>query len=381
MALLVLCDKRYYGTFWCDTKLRGIYDEAARRRIPIKLFTDESAFEEAAAKLGPDSSVILLFDGIYYYKKLLPLLARLTVHPIFSLTEQDFRLPAGCSQVAGDVDSATKQMVEYLHACGKRKIALVGVIRGSAASRNKEEMLRRNTEEDDLQVFYVEDPKNNLEPCFTRFFAEREKFDAVMCINDHQAICLTEFLKARGAYDPQQFIISHGDTIMAQLYGRGITTISTSFYNCGKATVETHINRLKYGWSATRTLIPCAITFRGSTDPLSKSEPPSPIPEDPPKLGVFTASLARLELMLTACDLTDLKLLYGLLAGYSYEKMGGTCFLSPDAAKYRLRKMRSVLRCADREKMTALVSTYVTPENLLHTIEALSGKGGKVFLQ
>lgn len=380
MALLILCDKWYYGTFWCDTKLRGIYDEAARRRIPVKLFTDETSFEEAAAKLGADSSVILLFDGIGYYKRILPMLSRLQIHPIFSLTEQGFRLPAGCSQVAGDVDSATGRMVEYLHSHGKRRIAMVGVIPGSAASLNKEEMLRRNVAKEDLRVFQVQDPKNNLEPCFTDFYAEREHFDAVMCINDHQAICLIEFLKARGAYDPGQFIISHGDTIMARLYDRGITTISTSFYNCGKTTVETHVNRLKYGWSATRTLIPCAITFRGTTDPLS----PSWVAGDStakPSLGVFTGRLAKLERMLTQCDLVDLKLLYGLLVGYSYDKMGEACFFSGDAAKYRVRKMRLVLGTADRESMAALIGTYVTPENLLRTIEDLGGKGGKVFLQ
>lgn len=383
MALLVLCDPRYYGCFWCDTKLRGIYDEAARRRIPIKLYTDMTAFEEAAAKLGSDSSVIVLFDNIRYLDSAIQVFSRLSVHPILSVTEQDFRLPCGYSQVAGDVDMATKKMMEYLHTCGKRRIALVGTNRISAASRNKEEMLRRNVPPEELRVFYVENSKNDLEPCFAEFYAERDQFDAVMCINDHQAICLMEYLKARGAYDPSMFIISHGDTIMARLYGNGITTIGTSFYACGRATVETHVNRLKYNWSAVRTLINCNFTFRGSTDihavPLAKETPVQAAAAVP--LGVFTVGLGRLERMLTECDLVNLKLIYGLLSDYSYEKTGELCFLSADAAKYRARKIRKALGCASRAATAKMIGTYINKENLWHTIEDLEGIGGKVFLQ
>ena len=64
MALLILCDPRYRNNNWCETKLRGIYDEAARRRIAVKLYTDLDAFVNAAAKLGSDSSVIILFNSI-----------------------------------------------------------------------------------------------------------------------------------------------------------------------------------------------------------------------------------------------------------------------------------------------------------------------------
>ena len=231
MAFLFLCAPRYRNNNWCETKLRGIYDEAARRRIQVKLYTDLDSFITVAAKLGSDSSVIILFNSFKYLEEVSKKLAPLQIHPILSVTESDITFSRAFSQVCGDVDSATKELVEFLHSNNKRRIALVGTSENSAAGRNKEQMLLRNVSRDECTIFY---DKGSLLDSFRDFLSSREKFDAVVCTNDYQAIALIEFMQSQGVYDPSMYIISHGDTVIARMYGDGISTISTSFYACGK---------------------------------------------------------------------------------------------------------------------------------------------------
>lgn len=373
MALLILCDPMYRNNSWCDTKLRGIYDETARRRISVKLYTDLSTFESAAAKLGSDSSVILLFNSMQYLAKAGKVLKDMAIHPILSVTESEISFPRVFSQVCGDVDSATKALVEYLRANGKRRIALIGSSEQSAAGRNKEEMLRRHVSAEEYGVF---SDLNGLLSCFEEFFPLRDQFDAAICINDHQAIALIEFLQSRGAYDPSFYIVSHGDTVLARLYGDGISTVSTGFYACGKAMVEAHVHRIKYNWSTVMIRVPCEFKARGSTS--GRGVYPS---DHTPHMHANQGAIGRLERVLADCDLADLKVMYGLLMGYSYEHMGELCFLSAGAIKYRALQMRNALGCKTRAEVIDLIGRYIKKEKLLHAIEQAEGNGGKVFME
>ena len=128
MALLVLCDPKYRNNVWCDRKLRGIQDEVSRRREKLSMFTDLAAFEAAASKLGEDSSVILLFDAISYIQQVAPVLCRLRIHPIFSVLVSGIRLPFQYSCISPNMDHSGRMIADYLHGCGKKRIAEVGKI-------------------------------------------------------------------------------------------------------------------------------------------------------------------------------------------------------------------------------------------------------------
>ena len=361
MALLILCDPRYRNNNWCETKLKGIYDEAARRRISVKLYTDLDAFINVAAKLGKDSSVIILFNSILYLQEVSLALENLSIHPILSVTESDIVFSRAYSQVCGDVDSATKKLVEFLHEHGKRRTALLGTSENSAAGRNKEQMLARHVAKDEYSVFY---DRGGLLKSFEEFFEVREQFDSVICTNDHQAIALIEYLQSKNAYDPSLYIISHGDTILSRLYGDGISTVSTGFYACGKAMVEAHVHRLKYDWASVMIRVNCNFTCRGSTSGNGKYPAPQ-------SLARHTNQnlLTRLESMLASCDIVNFKLLYALICDYSYEHMCELCFLSHGAVKYRIRQMRLYLNCQSRKEMTNLIKSYISKESLLHLIK------------
>ena len=175
MPLFVLCDPKYRNNNWCETKLRGIYDEASRRRIPVKLYTDLDAFCASASKLGADSSVIILFNSFKYLEAVSERLKAFEIHPILSVTESDIKFSRVYSQVCGDVNSATKEVVDFLHSKGKGRIALLGSSENSAAGRNKEETLLHHAG-DNCVIFRN---KGDLLDSFREFLAVREQFDTV----------------------------------------------------------------------------------------------------------------------------------------------------------------------------------------------------------
>ena len=373
MALLILCDSHYRNNNWCETKLRGIYDEAARRRITVKLFTDSELFLSTASKLDSDSSVIILFNSFQYLQTVSDMLAPLDIHPILSVTESDnlaFSRPY--SQVCGDMDSATKEVVEFLHSKGKRRIALLGSSENSAAGQNKEKMLLQHVEKEECVIFRN---NGNLVQSFKEFLAVRDSFDTVICIDDHQAVAFIEFLKAEGAYDASLYVLSYGGTVISDLYGDGISTVSTGFYACGKAMVEAHVHRLKYNWSTVMIRVPCDFKLRGSTG--GNAEFPSTFAAS----GYASqAEIGRLDSLLCSSDLVNLKLMYGLLMGYSTEHMSELCFLSSGAVKYRLQRMREVMKCKTREEVTAAIGRYLTSKKLLEAIEKAEGTVGRIFM-
>lgn len=373
MSLFVLCDPGYRNNVWCDHKLRGIQDEANRRREKLRFFTDIASFEAAASKCDNNSSVILLFDAISYIQKVAPVLSRLKIHPIFSGIVSGIRLPVEFSCVSPDMNACGRMIADYLYSLDKTRIAEVGINPNSWSDVGRAEAIGRYLDKDEHRVFYA---KEDLVESYRDFLAEHDKYDAVICTTDHIAISLIEYLKENNAYNPSQFFISFGDTMVARLYDKGLTTVTVPYYTCGKVAAETHFNRVKHGWSAATILIQSDIVIRGSTNYVKYV--PSNIPPKPQDLHPQTEpiyfrlpnmKIGYLERLLAVSDLSDLRLMYCMLCDYSYEETASLCFLSVETAKYRIRKIREMLHADNKAEAVELLKRYIQKETLLEVIK------------
>lgn len=384
MALIVLCDQKYRHGAWCDTKIRGIMDEASRRRIQPQIYTNISAAKELALKCDEDTSVILLFDSMPWLCEAVKELSECRTHIILSANYIDIALPAPYSMVGTDIDAAMRSMLDYLRSCGKRHIALVGVNPASCNDNGRAAMLKKYMNADDYRIFYAED---NMMVCFDEFLAVQNSFDAAICTNDLLAICLSEHLKAHPRSGDKLFIISHTDTVMAKLYGEGITSMTVNFYDCGRILVETHFNRLKYGFARSVNLLPAQLKVRGSTD--NKLHIPSknmPVPMqqpsffEPKAIRLPTRNVSKLERILASSDLTNLKLMYCLLCGFNYERMSEFCFISAETARYRVRKIRNALGVQKKAEAADILREYIKKESLLAIIGEQEEKNNQIIV-
>lgn len=367
MALLVLCDAKYYRSVWCMKKLCGIYDEAAKRRISVPLYTDLSAFEKDAGQYENNAAVICLFDSVAWMKKAAEIIEQAGLHPILSTYMCNLLPPRGASVVASNADDAMYTAVDYLQGCGKRRIALVGINRDSWNDTGRANTLKQYTTEDTRGLFYIDD---SMENCFAAFYAQHTRYDAVICSNDHIAIHLCEWFRRRGEKPP--FLLSFTDTITARLYADGITSMSVNFYEVGRTAVAAYFDRLRHRAESVCIFLKSELHIRGSTDnqpyiqnrlPLQKAVEDA---KQPGKITIplFQRRLSRLEHLLNTSDAVNLKLIYALLLNHSYEEMGAFCFLTPEAARYRVRKIRDMLGCENRREAAAVLADYVSVKNL-----------------
>lgn len=382
MALMILCDPTFRNSAWCERKIKGIRDEAARRRTSVKVFTNINAFENAASKLDGDSSVIVLFSKISYIQSVSDVLSRLSVHPIIANSTLDIKLPFCYSRAVTDTEEDVRCALEYLFSCGKREIALLGVDENSWGDVGMAQTFARYAPSLADNIFYA---KGDMRSCFLDYLGIVDKLDAVILPNDHLAICFIEFLKEHNAYRKELFVIGRGDSISARLYGEGITSITTDFYSGGRAVAEIHFNRLKYGWRSADIKLKSRLVVRGSTDnipyiPLEKPLCASDIsPSVSPTLfSIPTNPIGKVDSLLTASDLADLKLIYGMLSGFSYERMSDFCFLSVEAVKYRVRKIRNALGGGDKESVAEFLRTYINKGGLLKVIEEIETAGDRI---
>ena len=346
MALLVLCDPTFKDSAWCERKIRGIKEEAARRRTSVKIFTSINAFEAVASKLDGDSSVIVLFSKISYIQSIADILAKLRIHPILANSTLDLTLPFGYSRAVTDTEQDVRCALEYLYSCGKKNIALLGIDANSWGDVSMAQTFKKYAPSLECNIYYA---KGDMQSCFEDYLTRVHSFDAVMLPNDHLAICFIEFLKEHNAYRKDLFVIGRGDSISARLYDSGLTSITTDFYSGGRAAAELHFNRLKYGWQVADIKLKSRLVVRGSTGNIPYVKPqkrifPSDLsPKNAPTLFTIpTNPIGRVDSLLASSDLTDLKLIYGMLCGFSYERIAEFCFLSSEAIKYRVRNPTGV---------------------------------------
>lgn len=381
MALMILCDPTFRDSSWCERKIRGICDEAARRRTSVKMFTSLDAFENAASKLDENSSVIVLFSKISYIQSASEVLSRVPVHVIIANSTLDIRLPFSYSRAVTDTEEDVRCALEYLFSCGKREIALLGVDENSWGDMGMAQAFVRFAPSLESNVFYA---KGDMQRCFFDYLGIIDKLDAVMLPNDHLAICFIEFLREHNAYRKDLFVIGRGDSISARLYEEGITSITTDFYGVGKSVAEIHFNRLKYGWKSADIKLKSMLIVRGSTDNIPYVPPKIPLrsadvsPSVLPSLFTIpTNPIGMVDNLLAKSDLTDLKLIYGMICGFSYELMSEFCFLSVEAVKYRVRKIRSALGGGDKDRIAELIRTYINKSSLLKVIEDIEAVGDR----
>ena len=372
MALLVLCDPTFRNSAWCERKIKGIRDEAARRRTTVKIYTNIDLFESVASKLDFDSSVIVLFSKISYIQSVSEVLTRLKIHKILANSYNGITLPFEYSRVVTDVESDIKIILEYLYSCGKKRIAMLGVDGNSWGDTGMAQTFIRYAPSLSENVFYA---KGDMNSCFENYLEIIDRFDAVILPNDHLAICFIEFLKEHGAYSDDFFVIGKGDSISAKLYADGVTSITTDFYSGGRAAAELHFNRLKYGWHSADIKLHSKLSVRGSTKNIPYVPTDSLIPPDvspvcePTLFHIPTNRIGSIDNLLASSDIVNLKLIYCLLCGFTYERMGEFCFLSTEAAKYRVRKIRLALSGDSKEDVVEEIRAYVDKDRLLAIIE------------
>jgi len=69
--------------------------------------------------------------------------------------------------------------------------------------------------------------------------------------------------------------------------------------------------------------------------------------------------LLKLENLLNICDNIDRYILQQMLIDKSFDTIAQACYLTEGAVKYRVRKMRILCGCEDRQQLMTLLREYI----------------------
>ena len=76
------------------------------------------------------------------------------------------------------------------------------------------------------------------------------------------------------------------------------------------------------------------------------------------------AKCVELEKILTACDSTDLKIIHGLLLSKTIEEISKKLYLSYEAIKYRIKKIKNFLKFTTTAELSAWLKIWIDPSKL-----------------
>lgn len=269
------------------------------------------------------------------------------------------------SSVTPSRRSETRQLVHYLYHAGRERIALLGfgmdslndTFRYHAAMTAADVLGRTIREEDSFR--WREDPAES----FDAFFPLASRYDAVLCPNDMIAVAFLSECKKRGFSVPHDFYLaSFGNTALGSYCRPTLTTLSMDMYRVGQESFKAWQMLENSGAeerAALKITVPGRILVRESTEntPVQHENAAlaPALSDDRFYHHPLIASLVGLDACLSARDALDFRILRALFDKESYDTISERCFISPNALRYRLKKIYQDAGCRGKKEFEALV--------------------------
>ena len=265
----------------------------------------------------------------------------------------------------------TQQLVSYLYACGRQRIALVGFGANSVNDRFRYQAAMEAVAAHGMPItqrdtwLWHHDPTT----CFRSFLTAAHQYDAVICPNDVISICFINTCATAGIRVPEAlYVASFGDTRVGRLYTPSITTMTMDMSAVGEQAFAAwqFVRADASGHAVCKITVPSRIIVREST---AGQQPPTLPPPAPPLLddqyyrNLVIAPLEAIERCLAHCDELDLRILAALMDGLSYEDVCEQLFLSSGSLRYRLGKIYQSLGVPTRKKMETMLRSQFGETN------------------
>ena len=154
-------------------------------------------------------------------------------------------------------------------------------------------------------------------------------------------------------------VISCAQSLLTRYSGDRITSVDMNFGSFGKTAMglADMVKKQPHIWQLTAT-VKWSVEDVALQLPAIRKEIPEQR-QDSFYRDTELQQMMKVENLLTACDETDEILLSMLLEGQSYGAMAEVCFLTEGAVKYRVKNMRTLCDCPDRESLENLLRLYI----------------------
>lgn len=348
---------------WFSRTIAGLKENCARHRLTLtqlQSFSDlDDAQENAASMIVVSSQNSWTFHAVQELK-------RRSIMPILlgAIPEQ---FGEGISGIKLARRIFIEKIMDYFVACGRKRMALVGVNHNASNDNVKADVFLQNVAQMNLvstqeDIYWID---SDISSSVLHLLDHAAKYDSVICSNDYVAVTLLAHAKERGIRIPEDlYVAGLGDTVIGRYTSPTLTSTSEDeFFEMGRQALSIW-QIMSENPFLTNIIITIGteIIARGSTaffQPTEETRNPHTSLEPAISIGPESQTVRNLENCLRSCDSLDLQILQGILAGKSNDQIESDLFLAHSSLYYRLRKLYQMANVPNRAELKRVFGFYL----------------------
>ena len=357
MSFYAIGEPECKSSNWYNDIVSGLMKEKRRKRFALIML---DSIDELEHYTIADEDVIFVIGANTNWLASIIQLCEIRFHNrVILLSDHENRLGFGkYSIVTSDVAHDIQVFYNYLLSCGKTRIALYGIVPGSAADdlRKKSFLSCGATEED---LFYNSE---SLSKCFEDFARRLNDYDAVICVSNYAAISLIRFLNNKN----HLFVASCGSgTLLTHFFAPSITHTHIDYLAFGSAAINLcHILQNSKSIDSINIFLESKLFIGETTNnipltPKSLSETNIDYKStDKHYSDSEIDEMLRIETLLNSCDEEDFLLLDNLLNNMTYAQIAEKMYMSTNGVKYKMKKMFQICKVSSKCELIDLLNKY-----------------------
>ncbi len=378
MTIYIYVSPPYKDSLWCKQTLRGINDEATKKRYSIKMLETDNIYEtDLESFFGNETKRILVVitTSVHMSQRFNDFFARHGVHLLY-INHQSQNYSMRFSNILVDYHDSMRIITEYLEKCGRKLIALYGINPDSSTDLIKQRYFEDRSKSIPAYgngsniYFRISDNKESPTlDCFEHFKKNLEYYDAVICANDLVAKLLIDDLQKIGVKVPDDlYIVSFGDYILAQIGSPTITAVTIDHEQLGRQAVYTYsyLKKASDDLYITAKVAP-KLTIGESTAATELDDNTEQIVDDistPFSTSFFKhpeiRSIITFENMLTNCDKLDMQILIGIMSSMTYIQLSEKLFVSENVISYRVKRLCKLAELPSKGKLAESANRFLS---------------------
>ena len=379
MTIHIYVDPPYMESLWCKQTLRGINDEATKKRYSVKMLDTDNIYTADLDSFFEDEGkriLIVLATSVIKSERFNSFFNKNGVHLLY-INHQSTDISYRFSNIIVDYREAMRTITSYLEGCGRERIALYGINPDSSTDLIKktffEERAKRVSPHgcaNNIYIRHVDDKNSTTIDCFDSLYSNVKMYDSVICANDLVARLLISDLEKSGVRVPEDlYVVSFGDYILAQIGKPSITSISIDHEELGRQSVYTYsylrkaaedvyitasiATKLSIGESTAMS----QFEFFCSEHTYDKEELTTDFFKHPEIQAVIT-----FENMLTKCDKLDMQILIGIMNGMTYNQLSDKLYVSENVISYRVKRLCKLANITSKGKLAQAANKLLSAD-------------------
>lgn len=379
MTIHIYVDPSYMESLWCKQTLKGISEEATKKRYSIKMLETDNIYTADLNSFFEDDGkrvLIVLATSVIQSEKFNSYFNKNGVHLLY-INHRSTNASYRFSNIIVDYQDAMSTITKYLEGCGRNKIALYGINPDSSTDLIKKNFFLDRQKfiapygvADNIYLRNSNDKDSPTIDCFEQFYSNINSYDSVICANDLIARLLISDLSKMGVRVPEDlYVVSFGDYILAQIGKPTITSIAIDHEQLGRQSVYTYSYLRKAANDVYITAMIATKLSIGESTAMTEcnnqaSSHTVPMYEDTPDFFNHPEILTIItfENMLTKCDKLDMQILIGIIRSMTYYQLAEKLFVSENVISYRVKRLCKLAGLPSKNKLAECANRFLSAE-------------------